>query len=167
MDKKGKSLLIFGIIFALLILAFSIAVFSLESENIKNYDSSTNSFTISDKDSNLIIQAKRTTPNPNPVMRSASIDRKDWRPIACYELIDYDNTKTKEDLFTGVELYDLKGEVDSEEHKYFSKTQNITVTQEETIEISMSREYYLTQEEHDWLEAIYKCEIQGIGCYSS
>ena len=38
--------------------------------------------------------------------------------------------------------------------------------QNETIEISMSFEGTLTQEEHDWLEAVYECLIEGTGCAS-
>jgi len=48
--------------------------------------------------------------------------------------------------------------------RYFDKTQNITVTQNETIKISMSASNTLTPEEHDWLEAVYNCVIGGTGC---
>ena len=49
---------------------------------------------------------------------------------------------------------------------YRIKTQSITADDNKTVLVPMSKVGGLTEEEHDWLEAIYKCEIQGIGCYA-
>jgi len=48
--------------------------------------------------------------------------------------------------------------------RHFSKSLNISVTQNETIVIPMSADDGLTQEEHDWLEAVYDCVINNVGC---
>lgn len=50
---------------------------------------------------------------------------------------------------------------------YYSKTQNITVNDNQTITIPMSEiGTGLTEEEHEWLEEVHNCLINGIGCYS-
>lgn len=54
----------------------------------------------------------------------------------------------------------------SDLNKYFNKNQTFTADSNKTVEIQMSPLSYLTQEEHDWLEAIYNCMINGVGCYS-
>lgn len=33
-----------------------------------------------------------------------------------------------------------------------------------TVQVPMSSSEGLTAEEHDWLEAVYKCVINGTGC---
>ena len=75
---------------------------------------------------------------------------------------DIENPYTPEEQFTAGPL----GCTFMMETDYYLETTNITVTKNETIEIPMSKTASLTQEEHDWLEAIYKCKIQGIGCYT-
>lgn len=50
--------------------------------------------------------------------------------------------------------------------RYFDETFNITADSNKTVEIQMSRENTMTQEEHDWLEAVYECLINGVGCYT-
>jgi hypothetical protein len=53
---------------------------------------------------------------------------------------------------------------DSDSTDYFDETVNITADENKTVEIPMSRKDFLTQEEHDWLEAVYDCIIDGMGC---
>jgi hypothetical protein len=48
---------------------------------------------------------------------------------------------------------------------YLVETQDITANSNNTVvNVSMSREGGLTQEEHDWLEAVYECLINGVDC---
>ena len=47
---------------------------------------------------------------------------------------------------------------------YRMKTQNIIADMNKTVQIQMSKIGGLTEEEHDWLEAIYECIINGNGC---
>ncbi len=55
----------------------------------------------------------------------------------------------------------------SDGRNYFDKTINITADNDnQVIEIPMSRENTMTKEEHDWLEAIHNCMINGVGCAS-
>ena len=47
---------------------------------------------------------------------------------------------------------------------YFDETVNIIADSNKTVQIPMSPTEGLTQEEHDWLEAVYLCVINGTGC---
>lgn len=79
-------------------------------------------------------------------------------PILATGLIQINPYTSPNPFPTGVHSCDFTAS------EYFSKTQNITVTQNETIEISMSKTDSLTIEEHGWLEAVHDCLINGIGC---
>jgi len=48
--------------------------------------------------------------------------------------------------------------------EYFIKNQTITADSNKTVEVPMSSSLGLTLEEHDWLEAIYLCVVNGTGC---
>lgn len=50
--------------------------------------------------------------------------------------------------------------------EYFDDTLNITANESKTIDIPMSKQGQLTQEEHDWLEAVYNCVILNVSCSS-
>jgi hypothetical protein len=47
---------------------------------------------------------------------------------------------------------------------YFTENQTIIADSNKTVEIQMSPSFGLSQEEHDWLEAVYLCLINGTGC---
>lgn len=53
---------------------------------------------------------------------------------------------------------------DADEIFYFNEVQIITVDSNKTVEVQMSPSFGLSQEEHDWLEAIHNCLINGVGC---
>jgi hypothetical protein len=86
--------------------------------------------------------------------------------ISCdngFNVIDANNPYTATDFGIGIvecTFYDVKSANDI---NYFDQTENITVNSDSTIEISVSKENYLTAEEHTWLEAIYNC-INGGNC---
>jgi hypothetical protein len=47
---------------------------------------------------------------------------------------------------------------------YLTEIQDITADSNKTVEVPMSLIGGLTEEEHDWLEAVYNCLIGGTGC---
>ena len=78
-----------------------------------------------------------------------------------YNVIDVENPHTTNNTFSGIVECTFSG---LNQDTYFSKTQNITADSNKTVEIQMSQSDGLTQEEHDWLEAVYGCVINGTGC---
>ncbi len=76
-----------------------------------------------------------------------------------------DNTYTATNFGHGVVECTFSGAtIGGGSFEYFDKTQSITADGNKTVEIQMSPSKGLTQEEHDWLEAVYECIINGNGC---
>jgi len=87
--------------------------------------------------------------------------------ISCnngYNVIDVENPHTTNNTFSGNVECTFSDLIDANEISYFSETQSITADSNKTVQIQMSPSNGLTQEEHDWLEAIYLCVINGTGC---
>jgi len=82
-------------------------------DSIKIYDFSKNKFTIKNKDSNLIIQAQRLTPQNNYII---DVGKGVLQVVAKYNLSDFD--KTKKNVFTKTEFYNLNKKMKKEE-RYF------------------------------------------------
>lgn len=101
-----KPIFLFLVMSLLLLTSLS----ALEFDNVKTYDDKTNTLKVENAFSlgDTILEFQRTTPNPNPVIRSGSTAKKDWRAVVCYKNLDLDYDFSKEEIFTGQEFYDLK-----------------------------------------------------------
>ena len=74
-----------------------------------------------------------------------------------------DNPYTATDFGNGV-VECTFSDLTADPFSYFDETFNITADSNKTVEISMSQIGGLTVEEHDWLEAVHNCLINGVGC---
>ncbi len=114
MDKKAQiKLFIIGILLLLVLSVFVLAGDLISSNNLKTYNDSKNEFTIKNKDSNLIIQAQRLTPQNNYII---DVGKGVLQVVAKYNLSDFD--KTKKNVFTKTEFYNLNKKMKKEE-RYF------------------------------------------------
>jgi hypothetical protein len=89
--------------------------------------------------------------------------------ISCsnnFATTDVDNPYNATNFGNGIVECTFSNLKDTNLFPYFDKTQNITADSNKTVNIPMSKSGGLTPEEHDWLEAIHNCVINGIGCYS-